>query len=294
MLILGSKYKFTELELNTLKKKFKKITHIKYADKPEDGVLKEIKEHVDKEKFDVIVLNTRAKVGDNIIRYLTRLQFKKRNKRIKIIAIENFMEEYLKKCYIPESHEDLKFLEQIQPFSKTTYILKRFIDYTGILIIFLITWPIMVYARYKIKEQSPGTSIFRQLRVGQNNKEFKCVKFRSMYLDAEKNGAQFASKNDPRVFKWGETMRKYRIDELPQILNVLKGDMHLIGPRPERKFWINQFEKAIPYYSERHLVKPGVTGWAQVMYPYGANVEDARQKLMYDLYYIKNWSIWLE
>jgi lipopolysaccharide/colanic/teichoic acid biosynthesis glycosyltransferase len=115
-----------------------------------------------------------------------------------------------------------------------------------------------------------------------------------MSLDAEKHGAQFASANDTRVFPFGEFMRKTRIDELPQMLNVLKGEMHFVGPRPERKFWIEQFEKDIPYYNERHLVAPGITGWAQVMYPYGANVEDAKQKLMYDLYYIKHWSLWLE
>jgi len=136
--------------------------------------------------------------------------------------------------------------------------------------------------------------MFKQLRVGYKNKEFKCIKFRSMRLDAEANGAQFASENDPRVFAWGEFMRKTRIDELPQLLNVLKGEMHFIGPRPERLYWIEQFEKEIAYYNERHLVRPGITGWAQVMYPYGANAEDAKQKLMYDLYYIKHWSILLE
>lgn len=294
MLILGEKYEFTALELETINKKFKKIIQVKYAQRSQDDVLKEIRECVNEENFDIIVLNTKAKVGDEIIMYLTKLQFKKRRNRIKIIAIENFMEEYLKKCYIPQTHEDLKFLEQIKPFSGVSYLAKRLIDYVGVILIFATTWPMMIYARYKIKAQSPGTSMFKQLRIGQDNKEFKCIKFRSMYLDAEKDGAKFASKGDERIFEWGETMRKYRIDEIPQILNVLRGEMHLIGPRPERKFWIDQFEKQIPYYTERHLVKPGITGWAQVMYPYGANAEDARQKLMYDLYYIKNWSFWLE
>jgi lipopolysaccharide/colanic/teichoic acid biosynthesis glycosyltransferase len=160
-------------------------------------------------------------------------------------------------------------------------------------LLFLV-WPILIYARFRIRKESPGTSMFKQLRVGYKNKEFKCIKFRSMRLDAEANGAQFASENDPRVFAWGEFMRKTRIDELPQLLNVLKGEMHFIGPRPERLYWIEQFEKEIPYYNERHLVRPGITGWAQVMYPYGANAQDAKQKLMYDLYYIKYWNIWLE
>jgi len=115
-----------------------------------------------------------------------------------------------------------------------------------------------------------------------------------MVMDAEKDGIKFASKNDNRVFPWGKTMRKKRLDELPQMINILKGQMHLVGPRPERKYWVDKFEKNIPYYNERHIVKPGITGWAQVMYGYGENEEDARQKLMYDLYYIKNWSIILE
>ena len=116
-----------------------------------------------------------------------------------------------------------------------------------------------------------------------------------MRLDAEKDGAAFSSEDDPRIFPWGNKMRRLRIDEIPQVFNILKGEMSLIGPRPERKYWIEKdFEKNIPYYSQRHIVKPGITGWSQVMYPYGNGIEDARQKLMYDLYYIKHWSIVLE
>jgi lipopolysaccharide/colanic/teichoic acid biosynthesis glycosyltransferase len=153
----------------------------------------------------------------------------------------------------------------------------------------------MLYSAYRIKKESPdGPIFFKQKRVRANGEEFVCVKFRSMIPDAEKGNPQFTSENDSRVFKWGETMRKTRIDELPQMWNILKGEMHLIGPRPERKYWTDQFEKEIPYYAERHLVAPGVTGWAQVMYEYGANAEDAKQKLMYDLYYIKYWNIFLE
>jgi len=133
-----------------------------------------------------------------------------------------------------------------------------------------------------------------QPRVGLRSKEFNCVKFRSMGSDAEKDGIQFAKSDDERTYPWGKTMRDKRFDELPQMWNILKLQMHLIGPRPERKHWVDAFEKNIPYYNERHIVRPGITGWAQVMYPYGENEEDARQKLMYDLYYIKHWSIWLE
>lgn len=291
MLILGRKYKFTKLENKRLKKINVDTTIIKYTQRDPNHVLADIQKVISDKKCRIIVLNTKQKVDNTIITYLTNLQFEQ---NIKIINIELFMEEYLKKCYIPNDHKDLNYLVDIKPFTKFQYIQKRLIDYIGILSLLLISWPILLFARNRIKKQSPGTSMFKQLRVGINNKEFKCVKFRSMNLDAEKNGAQFASENDPRVFPWGETMRKTRIDEVPQILNVFKGEMHFIGPRPERKYWIDQFEKEIPYYNERHLVRPGITGWAQVMYPYGANAEDAKQKLMYDLYYIKHWSIFLE
>ncbi|MGI6722775.1 MAG: sugar transferase [Arcobacteraceae bacterium] len=291
MIVLGRKYKFTELEKQRLNKKFKKQIVIKYTQRDPNEVLNEIKTLVEQTNITLIVLNTRATVPDEIIKYFTSLRFER---NITLITIEQFVEKYLHKCYIPEDHTDLNYLQNIKPYNIFEYFLKRVLDYSGAIILGLIAAPVMIYARQRIKKDSPGTSMFKQLRVGQNNEEFTCVKFRSMYLDAEANGAQFASKNDPRVFQWGDTMRKTRIDELPQMLNVLRGDMHFIGPRPERKVWTDKFELQIPYYAERHLVKPGITGWAQVMYPYGANAEDAKQKLMYDLYYIKNWSIILE
>lgn len=143
-----------------------------------------------------------------------------------------------------------------------------------------------------IKLDSPGPIFFRQVRVGEREKNFLLYKFRTMRVDAESaTGAVWAQEKDPRVTRVGNFFRKSRIDEIPQLFNVLKGDMSLVGPRPERPEFIEQLKKVIPYYSERHFVKPGVTGWAQVRYPYGASVEDALEKLRYDLYYIKNLSI---
>ncbi|WP_321330298.1 exopolysaccharide biosynthesis polyprenyl glycosylphosphotransferase [uncultured Ilyobacter sp.] len=150
------------------------------------------------------------------------------------------------------------------------------------------TFPIMLVSAIIIKMESPGPIFYRQKRIGLGGKEFDLVKFRSMRTDAEKDGPQWAQKNDSRITRYGSFMRKTRIDELPQLWNVLKGDMSFVGPRPEREVFIKRLEKELPYYNMRHLIKPGLTGWAQVMYPYGASVEDSLRKLEYDLYYIKH------
>lgn len=172
--------------------------------------------------------------------------------------------------------------------------IKRVFDIIMALIIGVMTLPVMAVAAIIVRLESPGPIIYSQDRVGENGKEFKVHKFRSMRNDAEKDGAKWAQVNDPRVTKFGNFMRKTRIDELPQLINVLKGEMSFIGPRPERMVFIKELEKEIPYYNLRHMVKPGLTGWAQVMYPYGASVEDARRKLEYDLYYIKHHSLYLD
>ena len=291
MLVLGRKYKFTQLEQKRLNQKNHTLHIVKYNKKDPQTILKEIKELIENKMIKTIVLNTKTTIDSDIIKYLTNIQFEK---NISMITIEHFVEKYLHKSYIPENNIDLNYLEDIKPFTTWQYMQKRTIDYFGVFWLFFFSWPVMLLSKKKIQKQSPGPIYFKQDRVGYKNKEFTCIKFRSMRLDAEKDGAQFASENDPRVYPWGETMRKTRLDELPQMINILKGEMHLIGPRPERKYWIDQFEKEIPYYHERHLVRPGITGWAQVMYPYGEGIIDAKQKLMYDLYYIKYWSILLE
>src|SRR5205823_1582792 len=141
---------------------------------------------------------------------------------------------------------------------------------------------------------SKGSVIYRQVRVGWKGKNFEVLKFRSMRTDAESaNGAQWATQDDPRVTRVGRFIRKYRLDELPQFLNVIRGDMSFVGPRPERPVFVESLRQAIPYYDERHSVRPGITGWAQVQYGYGASLEDAYRKLEYDLFYLKNMSILL-
>ena len=159
------------------------------------------------------------------------------------------------------------------------------------MIIGICVFPIMILSAIIVKLESKGPVFFIQERIGEGNKKFNIVKFRSMTTDAEKDGPQWASKNDNRVTKWGKIMRATRIDELPQLWNVLRGEMSFVGPRPEREFFIQQLEKEIPYYNLRHTVKPGLTGWAQVKYPYGASIEYSYRKLQYDLYYIKHHDI---
>jgi exopolysaccharide biosynthesis polyprenyl glycosylphosphotransferase len=171
---------------------------------------------------------------------------------------------------------------------------KRVFDTIASALLLLILSPLMLLVALTIKLDSPGPVFYSQQRTGLNGKTFKVHKFRSMYQDAEKRGAQWAQERDPRITRVGYWLRLMRIDELPQVWNVLKGEMSLIGPRPERPQFDAQLKEAIPYYDIRYLVKPGITGWAQVLYPYGASIEDAYEKLSYDLYYIKNYSIWLD
>jgi exopolysaccharide biosynthesis polyprenyl glycosylphosphotransferase len=172
--------------------------------------------------------------------------------------------------------------------------LKRVIDILAAWLLLLLLAPIMLIVAIVIKLDSPGSIFYSQRRNGLNHQPFLVRKFRSMYQDAEKRGAQWAQKQDPRITRVGYFLRLSRIDELPQLWNVLMGDMSLIGPRPERPEFDERLTAKIPYYHLRYLVKPGITGWAQVMYPYGASIEDAYEKLSYDLYYIKNYSIWLD
>ncbi|MBL1265008.1 TIGR03013 family XrtA/PEP-CTERM system glycosyltransferase [Candidatus Methylomicrobium oryzae] len=173
---------------------------------------------------------------------------------------------------------------------------KRAFDVLASLVLLAVAWPFMLITAIAIFVESglKGPVIYRQKRVGENDKTFEVLKFRSMRLNAEKGAPQWAAQNDRRVTRVGGVIRKYRIDELPQIFNVLKGEMSFVGPRPERPEFVQGFEKTIPYYSERHRVRPGITGWAQLCYPYGANEHDALQKLQYDLYYVKNYSLFLD
>jgi exopolysaccharide biosynthesis polyprenyl glycosylphosphotransferase len=184
---------------------------------------------------------------------------------------------------------------ETHPFGTIHRIGKRALDFIcGLLLgmVFLIALPIIALL---IKLDSPGPVFYKQDRMGLHGKEFKVMKFRSMVQDAESDGqARWATKNDDRITRVGRFIRKTRVDELPQVLNVLKGDMSMVGPRPERQQFISKLQREIPFYRTRLAAKPGLTGWAQVSYGYGATVEDAMVKLQYDLYYIKHQSLWFD
>jgi sugar transferase (PEP-CTERM system associated) len=155
----------------------------------------------------------------------------------------------------------------------------------------LLSLPIVIVAAILIKLDSRGPVFYKQERVGKNGRTFTLIKFRSMRTDAEADGPVWATKGDDRTTRVGRIMRKMRVDEIPQFWNILRGEMSFVGPRPERPHFVAQLAQEIPYYEQRHLIAPGLTGWAQIKYPYGASIEDARQKLQYDLFYIKNYSL---
>ncbi|MGE3690616.1 MAG: TIGR03013 family XrtA/PEP-CTERM system glycosyltransferase [Novosphingobium sp.] len=174
-------------------------------------------------------------------------------------------------------------------------VAKRIFDVAVSLLLLVLTLPVLALFALLVKLDSKGPAFFRQTRVGLYGQPFDLIKLRSMRTDAEADGkAQFAAKDDPRVTRIGRFIRKVRIDELPQAWSVLKGHMSFVGPRPERPEFVSNLEDQLPFYAERHMVKPGITGWAQINYPYGANLEDSRHKLEYDLYYAKNYTPFLD
>ncbi|MED5207399.1 MAG: TIGR03013 family XrtA/PEP-CTERM system glycosyltransferase, partial [Pseudomonadota bacterium] len=173
-------------------------------------------------------------------------------------------------------------------------IAKRAFDIVASLLLLVVGLPLIGLFALLVKLESDGPAFFRQKRVGLYGQEFTLIKLRSMRSDAEAGGSKWAEKDDPRITRVGRFIRMVRIDELPQVWSVLKGEMSFVGPRPEVPAFVTMLDKELPYYAERHVVKPGITGWAQINYPYGASTEDARHKLEYDLYYAKNYTPFLD
>jgi sugar transferase (PEP-CTERM system associated) len=214
--------------------------------------------------------------------------------RARGIAIEDchsFYEKLVSKIAIADLSPE--WIVRCKGFRRSRLIMftKRMIDLVLSIIGLLLSTPIILLTAVAIKLDSPGPIFYRQERVGRNDAPFTIYKFRSMSDAAEANvGPVWAAEDDPRVTRVGKIIRKLRIDEIPQLFNVLKGQMSLVGPRPERPFFVQRLKQRIPYYSLRHSIKPGITGWAQISYSYGGSEEDALEKLQYDLYYIKNMS----
>jgi len=173
-------------------------------------------------------------------------------------------------------------------------VAKRLFDIAASGLLLLLTFPLIALFALLVKLDSRGPAFFRQQRIGLYGQPFTLLKLRSMRTDAEAGGAKWAEKDDPRITRLGRFIRKVRIDELPQVWTVLKGQMSFVGPRPEVPAFVDDLEERLPFYAERHMVKPGITGWAQINYPYGASIEDSRRKLEYDLYYAKNYTPFLD
>lgn len=214
---------------------------------------------------------------------------------IEVIDVQSFFERETSKVKVDILHPSwLIFSEGFRQFAWSAFI-KRGADIICSLCLLILTLPFMVATAVAIRSEDRGPILFRQVRVGKGGKLFRIVKFRSMRIDAESDGkARWATQNDDRVTRIGRFIRKVRIDELPQVFNVLKGDMSFVGPRPERPEFVEQLAEKIPYFNERHRVKPGITGWAQICYPYGASEEDALEKLQFDLFYAKNHNLMLD
>ncbi|MDD5110201.1 MAG: sugar transferase [Patescibacteria group bacterium] len=214
--------------------------------------------------------------------------------RIDFSDLSHFYERITGKVPV-EAIEQVWFLENLREGTKRLYeIFKRMLDVTLATVSLIIVLPFWLPLYVLVKRSSPGPFLFTQTRVGQAGKKFTAMKIRTMVVDAEKTGPQWASPNDARVTRFGHFLRATRLDEIPQLYNVLRGEMSLIGPRPERPEFIEHLRINIPFYEERLLAKPGLTGWAQVNFPYGASEHDALEKLQYDLFYIKHRSLGLD
>ena len=246
-----------------------------------DQLTKVIKE----KKVNLIVL------GNNVNDSVTNKLFNNLTLRLNFISLSKFYEEIFQKIPLSIINQNW-FLENLSEGNKGPFELyKRIFDILISIIIGIISLPFIPFIIFVIKVDSKGPILFTQTRTGKDGKTFTAIKFRTMHLNAEKNGPEWAKKDDPRVTKIGKFFRKTRIDEIPQFLNILKGDMSLVGPRPERPFFVEQLKKEIPYYSRRLRVRPGITGWAQIKHVYDSSLDDVRKKLQYDLYYIENMSL---
>ena len=252
--------------------------------------ISELKNNLLKHKISTVVVLNNPKYGPEVAKHL----FESIDLKVQYFNLVSFYEKVLGKMPL-NSLERSWFLENFNNKNfKWNKIVKKTIDLLFAGLFSLVSLVLLPFIALSIKLESKGPLIYSQERVGLNGKIFTVYKFRSMVKNAETNGAQWAKENDARVTRVGKFIRKTRIDEIPQFWNILKGDMSFVGPRPERPEFVSELKEKITFYDERHLVKPGLSGWAQINFPYGASVEDAKEKLSYDLFYIKNQSVALD
>ncbi len=244
-----------------------------------------------REKVNTIVISVSERRGVLPVREILGCKLN----GIEIVDDLSFYERITGKLLVERMHPSSLIFSNGSRLTAFVRFYKRVFDLMFASIGIVFASPLFPLIALAIRLDSPGPVFFRQSRVGRGEEVFTLYKFRTMRQDAEKGtGAVWARENDPRITRVGRILRKSRLDEIPQLFNVLKGEMSFVGPRPERPEFVETLKEKIPYYSNRHYVKPGATGWAQVKYPYGASVEDAVEKLCYDLYYIKNYSLLLD
>ena len=288
VLLLGDKHNFNPHQKEKLQKRFDGVKRLSVENLSDQQIIGTINQHLPQNGHVFVVLNLNGTVGPELFTYLSKLKLR----GVILLPFARFQEYYLQEAVLPTEDSNPQELSQYRAYKFLSYLGKRVIDLAAATVLTLVSLPVMIYAAIQIKRQSPGRIFFTQERVGKNGKTFTCFKFRSMHENCEFN--PYTQDEDPRIYPFGNWMRKSRVDELPQLINVFKGDMHLVGPRAEWNILADQYAEEIPHYHTRHKVRPGITGWAQVNYGYGANLDDTKQKLMYDLYYIKNWDPILE
>ncbi|MDY0212676.1 MAG: TIGR03013 family PEP-CTERM/XrtA system glycosyltransferase [Desulfuromonadaceae bacterium] len=255
------------------------------------GTVEEIEKLVDTTCTDRLVVAVSERRGSLPVRELLNCKLA----GMEIMDVQSFYEEMTRKLLL-ENFQPSSFIYS-DGFRITLFkrFVKRVFDILLSMLGLILTLPFWPLVAFLVRYDSAGPIFYRQGRVGEGGKNFALYKFRTMHTDAEKEtGAVWATENDPRITKMGAFLRKSRIDELPQLCNVFMGEMSFVGPRPERPEFVERLSNKIPYYFARHTIKPGITGWAQVLYPYGASEEDAKEKLRYDLYYLKNNSLILD
>ncbi len=256
------------------------------------GHIKELESIISTHTIDTVVVTLRSRRGKLPVDQLLNCKFK----NIRILEGAQFYEIAKQKILIDDFFKPSSFIfEEGFYYTSLHEFMKRAQGLSVSIILLILLSPVLFITAILIKLESPGQIFYLQERVGLHGRIFKLLKFRSMTETAEKeSGPKFAIKGDMRVTRIGKIIRKIRLDEVPQLINIFMGDMDLVGPRPEREVFVNELEKIVPYYALRHSVRPGLTGWAQVNYPYGENFEDSEEKLKYDLYYIKHYSWYLD